>query len=63
MSYISQEDRAYIMRKHKEKVYETDTGLSVEEIKKGAGTQFDPEVVKAFLELIDEGAFSEDVPD
>ena len=34
-----------------------------EEIQKGSGTQFDPEVVKAFMELIEKGAFNEDVPE
>ncbi len=33
------------------------------EIQKGAGAQFDPEVVRAFMELVEEGAFNEDVPD
>lgn len=36
MSYISAADKTYIMRKHKERVYEADTGLDIEEIKKGA---------------------------
>ena len=36
MSYISAEAKDYIMRKHKEKLYEESTGLSVEEIKEGA---------------------------
>ena len=30
----------------------------VEEIKKCSGTQFDPVVAKAFLELYEEGAFN-----
>ena len=34
-----------------------------EEIKKGSGTQFDPEVVKAFMELVEKGAFNDDVPE
>ena len=36
MSYMSAEDKTYIIRKHKERVYEADTGLDIEEIKKGA---------------------------
>lgn len=35
MEYISQQDLDYIYRKHKQKVYEENTGLSNEEIKKG----------------------------
>ena len=34
MEYISQQDLDYIYRKHKQKVYEENTGLSNEEIKK-----------------------------
>ena len=30
----------------------------VEEMKNNSGTQFDPTVVKAFLDLYNEGAFS-----
>ncbi len=30
------------------------------EIKKSAGTQLNPEVVKVFLELVEEGAFSDE---
>jgi len=35
MKFMCAEDRKYIMRKHKEKVYETDTGLDIAQIKEG----------------------------
>ncbi len=47
-------DAMYSTRPYRKKMA---LGDVVEEIRRGAGTQFSPEVVEAFLQLVEEGAF------